>query len=134
MARYLLDTNHLGAALDGVSGFRERLYQSVQAGSRFGTCVPALCELETGIRQTRRLDHNRRILAVLLRQVRIWPLEPTIAPLYAELYHELRTQGRVLSQVDMLLVALARSMGSTLLSSDRDFEAISGIHIENWLA
>src|SRR5207249_4220081 len=112
---------------------RERLYQSLQAGNRFGTCVPVLCELETGIHQTRRLDHNRRILAVLLRQVRIWPLEPTIAPLYAELYHELRNRGRVLSQVDMLLVALARSMGSTLLSSDRDFEAISGIQIENWL-
>src|SRR4051794_4814331 len=90
MARYLLDTNHLSAALDGRSAFRERLYQSLQAGNRFGTCVPVLCELETGIRQTRRRDRNRHILAVLLRQIRIWPLEPTIAPLYAEIYHELR--------------------------------------------
>ncbi len=78
MARYLLDTNHLSAALDDMSSLRERLYQSIQAGHRFGTCVPDLCELETGIHQTRRRDHNRRILAVLLRRIRIWPLNPSI--------------------------------------------------------
>jgi len=133
MARYLLDTNHLSAALNFRSAFRARLYHSIQAGNRFGTCVPVLCELENGIHQTRRRDRNRQSLTVLLRQIRIWPLEPTIAPLYAEIYHELRDQGRALSQVDILLVALARSIGSTFLSSDRDFEALSDLRVENWL-
>jgi tRNA(fMet)-specific endonuclease VapC len=133
MARYLLDTNHLSAALDDRSTIRGRLYQSRQAGHRFGTCVPVLCELETGLHQTRRRDHNRRILAVLLRQIRVWPLEPVIAPLYAEIYHELRDKGRVLSQVDMLLAAMTRSMSATLLTSDRDFDALSDLDVENWL-
>jgi tRNA(fMet)-specific endonuclease VapC len=134
MARYLLDTNHLGAALDGRSNVRERIYQSLHVGNRFGTCVPVLCELQTGIYQTLRRDRNRQILAILLRQIRIWPLEPRIAPLYAQIYHELRDQGRILSQVDMLLVALARSMNVTILTSDRDFEAIPTVRVENWLA
>jgi tRNA(fMet)-specific endonuclease VapC len=133
MARYLLDTNHLGAALDGRSALRERLYQSLQAGHRLGTCVPVLCELETGIYQTRRREHNRRILGVLLRQVRIWPLNPEVAPLCAEIYHDLRARGRVLSQVDILLVELARSMNATLLTSDLDFESLSDLRVENWL-
>jgi tRNA(fMet)-specific endonuclease VapC len=134
MARYLLDTNHLGAALDARSTIRERLFQARQVGHRFGTCVPVLCELETGLLHTRRRDHNRRILTILLRQIRIWPLEPTIASLYAEIYHRLRDQGRDLSQVDLLLAALARSMDATLLTSDRDFDAISDIRVENWLS
>ncbi len=133
MARYLLDTNHVSAALDDRSALRERLYQSLKLGHRIGTCVPVLCELETGIHQTRRRDHNRRVLAVFLRQIRIWPLNPAIAPLYAEIYHDLRARGRVLSQVDMLLVALARSMNATILTSDRDFEALPELRLENWL-
>ena len=133
MARYLLDTNHLSAALDGTSRFRERLHQSLLAGNRFGTCVPVLCELETGIVHTRRRDENRRILTVILRKVRIWPLEPALAPLYAGMYHSLREEGRVLSQVDMLLGALARSLNATLLTSDRDFEAPADLRLENWL-
>lgn len=81
MARYLLDTNHLSAALDGRSTIRERIFQARRAGHRLGTCVPVLCELETGLVHTRRRDQNRRILGVILREVRIWPLEPAIAPI-----------------------------------------------------
>src|SRR5262245_19243389 len=106
MGRNLLDTHHLGAALDARSTVRVRIFQARRAGRRFGTCVPVLYELETGLWHTRRRDRNRQILAVVLREVRIWPLESSIAPLYAEIYHELRDCGRGLSQVDMLLAAL----------------------------
>jgi predicted nucleic acid-binding protein len=82
---------------------------------------------------TRRRDGNRRILAVLLRQVRVWPLELAIAPLYAEIYHDVRGRGRALSQVDMLLAAMARSMSATILTSDRDFDALPDLRVENWL-
>jgi tRNA(fMet)-specific endonuclease VapC len=134
MARYLIDTNHLGAALHASSPIRERIYQARQLGHRFGTCVPVLCELETGLVHTSRRDHNRRILAVLLRVVRLWPLEPTIAPFYAEIYHDLRDNGRALSQVDILLAAMCRSMNATLLTSDRDFDALPDLRVENWLS
>jgi tRNA(fMet)-specific endonuclease VapC len=133
MVRYLLDTNHLGAALDDRSTIRERLFRARRAGHRLATCVPVLCELETGLHHTRRRDQNRRVLSVLLRQIRVWPLEPSIAPLYAETFHYLRANGRVLSQVDMMLAAIAVSTGATLLTSDRDFEVLPNIRIENWL-
>ena len=56
-----------------------------------------------------------------------------MAPLYAKNYLDLRSRGRVLSQVDMLLAALARSMKATLLTSDRDFEALPDLRLDNWL-
>ncbi len=96
--------------------------------------MPVLCELETGLYHTRRRERNTRILVALLRQIRVWPVEPPIAPLYAQTYHELRAAGRALSQVDMLLAALARLMNATLLTSDRNFDAIAGLRVENWLA
>lgn len=130
MARYFLGTNHLSAALNASSNIRERIFQARLAGHRFGTCVPVLRELETGLLRTRRLDQNRRILAVLLREVRIWPLEPSIAPLHAEIYHDLRDRGRALSQVDMLLAALARSLNATHLTSDHDFDALNSVRVE----
>jgi predicted nucleic acid-binding protein len=34
----------------------------------------------------------------------------------------------------MLLAALVRSMSVTILTSDRDFEAIPTLRFENWLA
>ena len=133
MALYLIDTNHLSDALNNTSSVRERLFQSRRQGHRFGTCVPVLCELETGLYHTLHRDRNRRILAELLRQIRRWPLEQSLAPIYADVFHFLRARGRALSQVDMMLAALARSMDATLLTSDRDFEALPHLRVENWL-
>ena len=133
MAKYLLDTNHLSAAVDDRNGVRQKLHELHRGGSIFATCVPVLCELETGFHVTRRRDHNRMLLKRLLGHVRIWPLEPTIATVYAEIFHELRATGRVLSQVDMTLAAICRTQKTILLTSDRDFEALPDIPTENWL-
>lgn len=72
------------------------------------------------------------MLSGLLKQVRIWSLQPGTAVVYGELFHELRRKGRALSQVDMIIAALATQMNATLLTTDRDFEAVDGLHTESW--
>jgi predicted nucleic acid-binding protein len=100
MAGSLLDTNHLSAALKPVSPLRERIQQARRAGIRIGTCVPVLCELEAGFPPGSRGESYRKALRRLLGRVRLWPIELEIARLYGEIFQELRSRGRVLSQVD----------------------------------
>jgi tRNA(fMet)-specific endonuclease VapC len=132
-ARYLLDTNHLGAAIAPVSQLRQRIAEDIRQGIRFGTCIAALCELEVGIRQTARPDAYRRQRDRLLTQVRIWPVELDLVDSFGAVRDELRSRGRVLSHVDVVLAALARSMRLTILTTDRDFEALPDIAVENWI-
>jgi tRNA(fMet)-specific endonuclease VapC len=134
MRRYLLDTNHVSSGLDRVSRLRDRIQQLRKSGVIFGTCVPVLCELEVGIQQTAVPQVYHRFLAQLLRSVRIWPIEPEVAPLFGEIYLDLQRRGRQLSYVDIVLAALARLKELTLLTTDRDFEALQDIRTENWLA
>jgi tRNA(fMet)-specific endonuclease VapC len=133
MPDYLLDCNHLSAALSKISPVRERIHQARKAGHRFISCYPVRCELEVGIQQTPKPEENRRRLAQLLRQVRLWPLDADTTRIYGMIYLELRRQGRVLSQVDMMLAALARQHQLTLLSTDRDFEVLTDLRVENWV-
>jgi predicted nucleic acid-binding protein len=107
MPDYLIDCNHLSAALRKVSRARERIHEGRRAGHRFISCFPVLCELEAGIQQTPKPDDNRRRLAQLLKHVRLWPLDAATARFYGEIYLELRRIGRVLSPIDMMLAALA---------------------------
>lgn len=134
MPGFLLDTNHLSAALTRTSTLRERILRARQAGQRLGTCIPVLSELEVGIRQTADPEANRHALTRLLSQVRIWPLDRSTAVEYGAVYLELRRAGVVISQVDMMLAALTPTMGLTLLTTDGDFKAVAGIRVENWLA
>ncbi len=133
MPDYLLDCNHLSAALRKVSPLRERIHQGRRVGHRFISCYPVLCELEVGIQQTPKPEENRRRLAQLLRQIRLWPLDADTARFFGAVYIDLRRQGRVLSQVDMMLAALARQHKLTVLTTDRDFEALADLRIENWV-
>ncbi len=132
MTGYLLDTNHLSAALDDDSPVYERILTARRAGKRVGTCAGVLCELAVGIEQTARREANWEVLRVRLRQTRIWPIDLPTVRAYGEIYNELRAKGRVLSQVDMMVAALARRLSLTVLTTDRDFDAVPDIQIEDW--
>jgi tRNA(fMet)-specific endonuclease VapC len=62
----------------------------------------------------------------------VWPLDTETTRLYGAVYIELRRGGRALSQVDMMLAALARQHKLVVLTTDRDFEALPDLTIENW--
>ena len=93
-----------------------------------------LCELLVGVVQRKDAAKTRQRLDRLLDVVRIWPTDLAVTERYAEVYHELQKAGRALSQVDMILAAMARHLTVTLLTTDRDFEALPDIQTENWLA
>jgi predicted nucleic acid-binding protein len=69
-----------------------------------------------------------------LQVVRLWPIDVATADRYAEGYHELRKAGRALSQMHILLAALARQLNAILLTTDQDFQALADLQTENWLA
>ena len=131
---YLLDTNHVGQAVKATSVVRQRVAELVAGGTKVGTCVPVLCEIEAGIRQVSQPDVYRENLSRLLRQVRVWPIDLTTALRYGEIHFDLRRRGRVLSQVDMIVVALARQMNLIVVTSDQDFAALPDVPVENWLS
>lgn len=66
--------------------------------------------------------------------MRLWPVDRDIVAIYGAIYLDLERRGRHLSHVDIILAALARLMNLTLLTTDRDFEALPNIRTENWLA
>jgi tRNA(fMet)-specific endonuclease VapC len=134
MPGLLIDTNHLGAAIRRVSPLRERLHQSYRQGVKIGTCIPVLCELEAGIQQTSDPEAYHHTLDWVLKEVRIWPIDRPLAQLFGQLHVLLQQRGRQLSHVDLALATMAWHMKLTILTTDRDFEALPEIRTENWLS
>jgi tRNA(fMet)-specific endonuclease VapC len=132
-AGFLLDTNHLSAAIKPGSPLWHRIQWVRQMGGPVGTCVPVICELEVGFQELRDVSYYRRVLARLLSKLRVWNLDADTARLYGEVYHQVRRRGRVLSEIDMMLAAMARQLNLTLLTADRDFEIFTDLSTEDWL-
>jgi tRNA(fMet)-specific endonuclease VapC len=132
MPAYLLDTNHVGMAVNRTSIVGRKIFEARLTGTRLGTCFPVLCEIEAGLLQVRHKVKYRRDLNHLLRHLRLWPIDLKTTRIYGELYAKLRRRGRVLSQVDIMIAALARQMKLTVLTTDRDFEALPDIRTADW--
>ncbi len=132
MPAYLLDTNHVGMAVNQASVVGQRIFEARLAGLRLGTCLPVLCEIEAGMRQVRHKARYRRNLQHLLLQLRLWPIDLKTSRIYGELYTELRRRGRVLSQVDIMVAALARQLKLTILTTDGDFHALADMRTADW--
>lgn len=133
LSRYLLDTNHLSAYLDRQAVLEQRIDAGLRRGDRFGICLPVLCEYRAGIRLGSRYQQNLARLQAALSVLRIWPADGATAVSFANLYQELRAAGRMLSQFDLLIAAMARQHRLTLLTADQDFQAVENLAIEDWL-
>lgn len=133
MKRYLLDTNHLSAYLDRHPVLQPRVDAALRAGDRFGICVPVHCEYRAGIRVSRRHRQNLARLQAALALFRVWPTDDDTVAEFAEIFRELRAEGRMLSQFDLLIAALARQQRLILLTADKDFQPVKRLDLENWL-
>lgn len=134
MSRYLLDTNHVGVAVNARTNLATKITVGLTQGHRFGTCLPVLCEVQAGRQQVAHPEEYQRNLQMLLRQVRIWPMDQTTSEIYGEIFVLARKRGRVLSPVDLMVASLAKQYRCTVLTTDRDFEALQDVvPIENWL-
>jgi predicted nucleic acid-binding protein len=131
--RYLLDSNHLSAYLDRQPILTGKINAALRAGDRFGICLPVLCEYRTGIRLSRRYRQNLARLQATLAIIRLWPTDEQTAAEFAEIFQELRSIGRMLSQFDLLIASVARQFKLTLLTADQDFQPVTRLAIENWL-
>jgi len=133
MKGYLLDTNHVGHAVRRGSVVLDRINAGKRKGNRMGTCVPVLCEIESGRLNVAQPEAYQRRLTVLLAKISLWPLTRMTAHHFGDIDQDLRRRGRALSQVDIMLAALCRELDLTLVTTDKDFAALPWLKTENWI-
>lgn len=133
MRRYLLDTNAAGHYINRRRGVRERAMAEVARGGRIGVCVPVLGELWFGVENSASRERNRQRLLAAVSDWTVWPYEIQAADQYGRIAADLRRAGRIIQQVDIQIAAIARLLSNcTVVTSDSDLAAVSGLAIENW--
>ena len=131
---YLLDTNHLSPLVTPKHHLRQRVVQALAAGESFGICLPCITETIFGIGLLPRAKQNRVEWEALLPNFHIYVPDLQDAKDAAELQIALRKQGWQIETVDATIAIVAVHYQLTLLTTDKDFTAVPGLLIENWLS
>jgi tRNA(fMet)-specific endonuclease VapC len=134
MAAYLVDTNHLSVLVTKQHPLRYQILRRIQLGDEFSLAAPALTELLYGIQTLPRASQNVQEWINLSVIFGLYGIDRQDAEQAATLQIGLRRIGWQLNTVDALIAAIALRNDRILLTTDKDFSAIPGLQVENWLA
>jgi tRNA(fMet)-specific endonuclease VapC len=133
MRRFLLDTGIAGDFVDRRRGVYEHARQEVAQGNRIGIGIPVLAELVYGLEQSASRDRNMQRLRTALSALTVWPFDNRAAFEYGRLAAELKRIGRPMQQVDIMIAAIAFSLGNcSVVTADTDLAAVPRLPVENW--
>ena len=131
MKRYLPDTNAVGDFHR--FGVPRRVRETRARGVIIGTCEPVVAELFFGAENSDTREENLRRLKQGLLRLRCWPLDRRASEEFGRLASTLKRAGRVVGPMDMLIAAIALTLGDcAVVSTDADMLAIPGLTVENW--
>lgn len=124
----ILDTNALSAAAD-----REPAALEVVArAGRLAVPVIVLGEYRLGIAQSRRRADYENWLREWVAAVTVLDIDEETTHHYAAIGLELKRIGKPIPANDLWIAALCRQHALPLLSRDRHFDLVAGMHRIDW--
>lgn len=102
----------------------------------FGSvCISSitLAELQFGVANSSYPEKNAEALRKFLSVIHVIHFEEDAASYYGMVRHELKSEGKIIGQMDLLIAAHALSRKLTLVSNNlREFERVFNLYTENW--
>jgi tRNA(fMet)-specific endonuclease VapC len=130
---YLPGTNICIFMMKQTPGVIERFRRSQSGGIAISSIT--LAELEFGVSNSKSYERNRNALLAFATLVKILPFDILASAEYGKIRAALEKTGTPIGALDTLIAALAKSLGLTLVTNNtREFQRLSGLAIEDWLA
>ena len=131
---YLLDTSTLSHLIREEPAVLARL-ASLSPSNRVVTCTIVRGEILQGLHRLADGRKTQRLFQKSLNVLAGFPCQPIaegVADVYADLKISQEKKGLRLDENDLWIASMARFIGATLVSSDRDFLRIEGLTVEDW--
>jgi tRNA(fMet)-specific endonuclease VapC len=130
---FMLDTNIVSALMRAPWGALRRRIETVGESS---VCVSIVttAELHFGAALTPS-SKGLANFALILRGLRVVPIEPPADAHYGRIRADLQRHGRTIGPNDLWIAAHALALDLTLITANTgEFSRVEGLRMENWLA
>jgi len=130
MSRSMLDTNIVSCLIKG----HPKVLARITSGYMTDLCVSAITEGELlfGLAKRPKAKRLHHAVRELLQCVDVLAWESVAAQSYGNLRAAMERRGQVMAPLDMLIASHAISINAVLITTDRSFSMVSGLHVEDW--
>jgi tRNA(fMet)-specific endonuclease VapC len=128
--RYMLDTNTVSYLVRQHPVVVRRV-TSVPVPALSVSAITA-GELIYGLMRLPDAHRLHRAVTEFIRRIDVLPWENNTAARYGAIKAEMERQGTALGPLDLLIAAHALAVAAVLVTSDRAFNRVAGLQIEDW--
>ena len=128
---YILDTTVISDRIKSHPRVSDRLNAAGEAGQLLGICDPVQYEVSRGLLKVNAAEKLRVFRETIVPLLNPLALINDDWQAAAQMWASMRNQGRQISDVDLLIAALAKRLGGVVVTSDRDFDALP-VQREDW--
>ena len=128
---YILDTNAVSDYIKQFEPTTTRIKQAIRDGHTLYLCNPVEYEVLRGLIKAHAERQQRLFEEVFAPQLTPLALADEDWRQAARFWALATARGKQLSDVDLLIAAVAMRLGGVIVSSDGDFDALPVTH-ENW--
>ncbi|MDZ4771017.1 MAG: PIN domain-containing protein [Chloroflexota bacterium] len=128
---YILDTNAISDYIKQFEPTTTRIKQAIRDGHTLYLCKPVEYEVLRGLIKAQAERQRQMFLEVFAPQLTLLSLTDGDWWQAAHFWANARNAGKQLSDVDLLIAALAYRLNVVIVTNDDDFDALPVQH-ENW--
>lgn len=133
MKECLIDTNIISAFMRGNYQVIQKVKNYLKFHSMLTISVISYYEITRGIKalsSAKKINMFKNFIGSCTIEV----IDPSIAEKAADIYHDLKSDGQLIEDADILIAATAMVRGLCLVSDNsRHFNRISDLELDNWL-
>jgi len=105
------------------------------AAREVGTTSITLAELRYGALRSQNPTKNLERVEIFCAPLTLLGFDQAAAVHFAEIKRDLATSGALIGAMDLLIAAITRSVGATLVTNNtREFTRVPSLDVENWLS
>jgi tRNA(fMet)-specific endonuclease VapC len=128
----ILDTDILVALLKGKKEADKAMQSLQEKGDEVATTIISAYELLKGAYLSSKPKDNLAEVQELLSNMRVLDLTLQACEEASKIYQDLKQEGRLIGEFDVLIASIARTYDETIITRDEHFRFIRGIKITEW--
>ena len=128
--QYMLDTNTVSHLIKKHPVVSRRMLDVPMTS----LCISSITEGELLFGLAKRPEAKRlhAVVKEFLLRVDVLPWNSDTAACYGNVRANMERQGNILGQLDLLIATHALNVGAVLVTNDRAFSQVTGLHVEDW--
>jgi tRNA(fMet)-specific endonuclease VapC len=125
----ILDTTVIVALLKGKTETLAQINKLLEKEDTLGITTITAYELLKGAALSAKQKENTQAVKEVISNLQIFDLSPQACEEAAEIYSELENAGKIISEFDILIAAIAKTNNEAILTYDKHFKTIKGLHL-----